>query len=370
MGTWGDRRIVLYTLRVALDGRVFRTSAAAGEPFVANFNGSGADLLHFLSSFIEALPTDKHIERDERHFGQPTSIRRRGRTISWRMDGGESGRKSQIRLRRDADAQERDRSGVEWEPFWAFAVVPENSVVGWLLVEKAGRHSLPTEWRKELQRQFAGAYRGYRLEIGIVREMSLWAQVENALDEERLIGFEVAYRSASTTAGSGAAGYERGMEKYERRMWRAPADQPKKGRKLREFRRAHTKTLIEGTREIELPFEADDLSDDRYTIRLRDDVAEIKATLYNSEGQPKTVVFEGLDPQQTIVMEDTALAPPDQDRFDTECRSAVRDLAASNMVGLAPKWDTGDWVHPEDAVKLEVKSDAPSPERDQGSEAN
>lgn len=367
MATWGDRRIALYTLRVALDGRVFRTNAATGEPFVANFNGSGADLLTFISAFVEALPSDSHIEKDERHFGQPTDIRRRGRTISWRMDGGESGRQSSIRLRRDGKARRRDRSGVEWEPFWAFAAVPQNSVVGWLLVEKSGRHTLPTEWRKELQRQFAGAYRGYRLEIGMVREMSLWAQVENALDDERLIGFEVAYRSSSTTQGSGAAGYERGMEKYDRRIWKAPADQPRKGRFLREFRRAHT-TTHDGSREIELPIETDDLSDERYSIRLRDDVAEIKATLFNSEGKAKTVVFEGLDPQQTIVIQDTVLAPPDQDRFDAECQSAVRDLASSNNVGLAPGWNTGDWEHPADAITLEVKSDAPSPTGHEGKE--
>lgn len=356
MAAWGDRRIALYSLRVELDKRVFRTDDNTREPFVANFNGTGGDLLIAISSFVEALPTDGHVERDERHFGQPRHIRREGRTICWEMDGGESGRTSWIKLHRDADRLQRERSGIEWAEYWAYAVVPRDSNQGWLLIEKDGRHTLPTAWRDELIKKFAQAYHGYRLRIGAVREASLWSQVENALDENRLIGFEVAMRSGDTTP-AGAAGFERGMEKYQRQIWRTTGD-PLPGRRLRIFRRLFTRNLTsDGIREIEAPIETDDMADDRFRIRLRDDVAEIKATVLNEDGVQKTVVFEGLDPQQTVVIEGTSDGHPDQGRFTAECRTTVADLARSGGVSLPPGWDTGTWEHPSDAPRMEVKAD-------------
>lgn len=356
--SWGDRRIMPYTLRVELDKRVFRTEDATREPFVANFNGAGADLLTAISSFVEALPTDELVERDLRHFGQPRDIRRRGRTICWRMDGGESGRSSSIRLKRDAERQERERSGIEWAPFWVYAVVPQNANQGWLLVEKEGRHTLPTEWRDELMRAFGRTYHGYRLRIGTVREASLWSQVENALDDNRLLGFEAALRSADNPSSTGhAAGFERGMVRLDRQIWRTAGD-ALPGKQLREFRRRFTGTRTPGgIVQVDAPIEVDDLSDDRFQIRLRDDVAEIKATVLNADGIAKTIVFEGLDPQQTIVMAGTSDGQPSQDRFASECRGTVADLATSGGVSLPPGWDTGDWEHPTDAPRMEVKAD-------------
>jgi hypothetical protein len=358
MASWGDRRIVPYTLRVELDRRVFRTDDTTREPFVANFNGSGGDVLHAISSFVEALPTDELVERDMRHFGQPRGIRRHGRTICWLMDGGESGRESSIMLRTGDPRRERERSGVEWAPFWVCAVVPKNANQGWLLIEKDGRHTLPSEWRKALSTTFAETYRGYRLRIGTVREASLWSQVENALDDNRLLGFEVALRSPDNSSPSRhAAGFERGMVKAERQMWRTAGD-PLPGRQLRLFRRTFTRNRTsDGLRQIDAPIDVDDLSDDRYQIRLRDDVAEIKATVLNDDGVQKTLVFEGLDPQQTIVMAGTSDGQPSQQQFFSECRSTVADLARSGGVALAPGWDTGSWEHPADAARMEVRID-------------
>ncbi|MGQ4600383.1 hypothetical protein [Nocardia sp. R6R-6] len=363
MGKWGsDRRIVPYGMRVELDRRVFRPESIDREPYAANFNGAGADLLHVISSFIEALPADRLVERDERHFGLPSDIRRKGRTICWRMEGGESGRASSIKLTRDGEKQSRERSGVEWEPYWVHAVVPYNSNQAWLLIEKNGRYTLPTEWRKELAQQFATAYRGYKLRISTVREASLWSQVENAVDDNRLVGFEVALRSADTpSATSQAAGFERGMTKQTREIW-AATDAPVPGHILRRFRRRYTRMRTpEGIRQIDAPLEVDDLADPRFQIRLRDDVAEIKATVLTEDGLSRTIVFEGLDPQQTYVMDDTSLGSPTQDRFIRDCRTAVGDLARSGGVALPPGWDSGDWSHPDTAILMEVKpSDTPS----------
>ncbi len=357
MASWSDRRIVPYTLRVELDRRVFRTDDNR-ELFVANFNGAGGDLLHTISSFVEALPADGLVERDMRHFGQARDIRRQGRTICWRMDGGESGRTSSIRLRRGAERQERDHSGVEWAPFWVFAVVPQNANQAWLLVEKDGRHTLPSEWRTELVKRFGEVHHGYRLVIGTVREASLWNQVENTNDP-RLLGFEVALRSPDNpSATQHAAGYERGMVRVDRQMYLTPGD-PLPGKRLREFRRRFTgNRTAHGIMEVDQPLDYDDLADERFHIRLRDDVAEIKATVLNEDGVRKTIVFEGgRDPIQTIVMSGTSDGPPSQDRFATECRSTVADLARSGGIALPPGWDTGEWEHSADTPRMEVRID-------------
>jgi hypothetical protein len=370
MATWGnDRRIVLYALRVELDLRVFRKEDKTREPFVANFNGSGGDLLHAISSFVEALPASELVARDMRHFGQPRDIRRQGRTICWRMDGGESGRATSVMLKRGDQWRTRELSGVEREPFWVFAVVPKNANQGWMLIEKHGHHTLPSEWRDELVKRFVEAYHGYRLVIGTVREASLWSQVENSTDD-RLLGFEVALRSPDNPSATGhAAGFERGMVRVDRQLYHVPGDAVM-GKRLREFRRKWTGTTTpSGIIEIDEPLDYDDLADDKYQIRLRDDVVEIKASVLNARGEPKTIVFEGgRDPVQTIVMSGTSQGQPDRDRFVSECRSTVRDLAQSGGVALPQQWDTMEWEHPADAVAMEVKVDESPGSSDQAEE--
>lgn len=363
MPVWNNnRRLALYTLRVELDRRVFRTADSTRELFVANFDASGGDLLHAISSFIVGLPTEGLVERDMRHFGQATDVRRRGRTIAWRMEGGESGRSSSIMLRKGDEWQTREPSGIERAPYWAFAVVPENSNQAWLMVEKDGNRSLPTEWRDELVKRFAAAYRGYRLVIGTVREASLWSQVESSADN-RLLGFEVALRSPDNPSSSGhAAGFEQGMVRIDRRIYQAAEPGGVIGKKLREFRRAFTgRRTPHGVLEVDEPLDYDDLADERNQIRLRDNVVEIKATVLNAEGRPKTVVFEGgRDPVQTIEMAGTSSGIPSQDHFVTECQSAVRDLAQSGGVALPSGWETGEWTHPDNAPRMEVRaSDSP-----------
>lgn len=357
MARWAaDKRIVPFSMRVEIDKR-YTQRGDPGEIFVGNFNGSGGDLLHYFSSFIEALPLEDLVERDTRHFGQPTAISRLGRTILWQMDGGESGRASSITLRRGGRKRKRDRSGVEWEPFWAMAVVPKDSNQGWLLVEKDGRYTLPTEWRKELVTQFSNTYPGFRLVISTVRDASLWNQVENST-EERLLRFEVSLRSADTTPASrGAEGYTRGMVEVQKRIFH-PVGNPAAGQRLRVMRRAFTRDLTpEGLVEISLPLEVDDLSDDRVKIRLRDDVEEIKATVLNDDNIERTIVFEGLDAQQTFVIENSAGEDVAEEVFARECRIAVRDLASTGGVTLRPGWEATEWGHPQDGPSVRIPVD-------------
>ncbi|MGF0313100.1 hypothetical protein [Rhodococcus sp. IEGM1428] len=367
MVSWtSDRKVVPYSMRVEVDRRILRT-ADERELFVANFNGAGADLLTSISAFVDGLPKGELVERELRHFGQPTDVRRVGRTLSWRMDGGESGRASSISLKKGGKQRQRYASGVEWSPFWVMATVPKDSNQGWLLIEKDGRYTLPTEWRAELIKQFALAHRGYRLVISTVREASLWSQVENALEEGRLVGCEVAIRAPTTTKSSeGAQGYSRGMVEVNRRIFQASGGLLP-GRRLRLFRRNFTRQLADGgLREIDLPLEVDDLADDRIKIRLRDDVVEIKATVLNDDGRERTITFEGLDAQQYFVMTGTTDEPPSQDKFVQECRTAVRDLAKAGGVTLAPGWEATTWKHPADAPVMQIAVDENGSSTNQG----
>lgn len=349
----GDRRIVPFSIRVERDLR-YSHPASDKELFVGNFDGGGSDLLTTISAFVEALPADVHIARDDRHFGMPTSIRRKGRSISWCMDGGESGRASSIVLKRGEEAQQRDRTGVEWVPFWVMAVVPKDANHGWLFVEKDGRHTLPTEWRKELIQQFAKTHKGYRLAISTIREESLWAQVENALDEPRVVGFEVALRAPD---GKSPHGYTRGMAQVDRQVFRS-TNGPVLGRVLRQFRRNYSGIRgPEGVMETNLPVDYDDLTDGNVKVQLMDGVVELKATLLNDAGVERTVAFEGLDGQQTFVMTGTSDAQPSQEKFETECAAVVSDLATSGGLSMLPGWDKPEWTHPLNAPTMKVIPD-------------
>ncbi|MFV8173817.1 hypothetical protein [Mycolicibacterium peregrinum] len=349
----GERQIVAYGLRVEVDGRAQRRTKnpPPHTPYPANFNGAGADLLTFFSSFINALPTDTLICRGDRHFGIPEEVERLGRTIRLRLSGGESGRRSKITLKAGGKEETREPSGVEWEPFRVAIVIPKDFNQGWLLVEKSGYHSVPTEWRQELVRAFKAAYPDYALKISTITEMSLWSQVENST-EPRLLAVEVIMRS-SDSSGDHSAGHPANMATYDTHVWEAVHAQP--GRVLRQLRRRFTRRKTkDGLVEITQPLDVDDLSDDDAKIELKDDVRQIKARVLNSEGRKKTVIFGGREPTMTIVMDGVFDLSPSATKFWQEARSAAVDLAISGGVSLAPKWDTGEWEHPENAIKVEV----------------
>lgn len=346
-----ERQIVPFGLRVELNGHAARRKNPPPlSEFPANFNAAGADLLIFLSSFIEALPAQM-VKRGDRHFGCPTKPARRGRTIILQMCGGESGRRTTIALKQGDRERTREASGVEWEPFWVAAVVPKNSNQAWLLVEKAGRHSIPTEWRTELASAFKDAYPGYVLKVSPITELSLWSQVENSTDP-RLLTFEAVMRDSSS-GGDHSAGHPGNMARYDTQVWHS--DKARQGTLLRQFRRMFTrKKTLNGLVEIDQPLEVDDLSDPNVNIVLRDDVRQIKARVFNSEGKKKTVIFDGREPQMTIAMDGVFEISPSETKFWEEARSVVVDLAANGGVSLAPKWDTDEWEHPDNAIKVEV----------------
>ena len=347
----GERLIVPFALRVELNGHAARRKNPPSlSGFPANFNAAGADLLMFLSSFIEGLP-DKMVKRGDRHFGCPTEPRRRGRTIVLQICGGESGRRTTIALKDGDPEQTRESSGVEREPFWVAAVVPKNSNQAWLLVEKAGRHTIPTEWRTELTDTFKEAYPGYLLKISPITELSLWAQVENSADP-RLLTFEAVMRD-SDSGGDHSTGHPGNMARYETQVWHS--DRATQGTFLRELRRMFTKEKTKsGLVEIDQPLDFDDLSDPDVKVVLRDDVRQIKARVLNSEGRKKTVIFDGREPQMTIMMDGVFDISPSETKFWEEARSVIVDLATNGGVSLAPKWDTGEWEHPDSAIKVEV----------------
>ncbi|MGW4097156.1 hypothetical protein [Mycobacterium sp. NPDC004974] len=356
----GERQIVPFGLRVELNGHAARRKNPPPlSEFPANFNAAGADLLVFLSSFIEALPAQM-VRRGDRHFGCPSNTKRRGRTILLQLHGGESGRRTTISLKHGDPEHQRETSGVEREPFWVAAVVPNNSNQAWLLVEKAGRHTVPTEWRTELSNAFKQAYPGYLLKISPITELSLWAQVENSTDP-RLLTFEAVMRDSSS-GGDHSAGHPGNMARYDTQVWHS--DKARQGALLRQFRRMFTrKKTPTGLVEIDQPLDVDDLSDPNATIVLRDDVRQIKARVFNSEGKKKTVIFDGREPQMTVVMDGVFDISPSEVKFWEEARSVIVDLAANGGVSLAPKWDTEEWDHPENAIKVEVSpSDVPAHE--------
>lgn len=359
-----DRRITPYALRVTLNGHAKRRKEPPPiTPYPANFNNAGGDLLHFLSSFVEALlVNDQMVQRKNRHFGRPRKVARQGRTLLFRIYGGESGRNTRIKTTATSKEKKRDHTGVEREPFWVYAVVPADANQAWLLVETHGHHTVPGEWRTELADQFKAAYPGYVLGISQVAEMSLWTQVENSVDP-RLLRFEVVRRSADG-AGDHSAGHPAGMVEYNKHIWEAP--EPRPGEALRALRRSFTRAKTKsGLVEITAPMEVDDLSDPDVTIDLDDGVMEIRARVLNSKGEPKTVVFDGREPRMSFVIEGVDAVPPNKKRFLREVRSAVEDLATGGGVSLPQGWDTGEWAHPDDAPELEVSpSDQPSTDQE------
>ncbi|NKR72893.1 hypothetical protein GS492_09585 [Rhodococcus hoagii] len=334
--------------------------SGTGDVPLSNFDGEGADLLPELDAFVHGLPNTQLVQRDDRHFGRPRDITRSGRVLRWTMEGGESGKERDIVLDVGEKPRKRTRRGVEYSAYHAYAVIPKNSVTGWILVEKDGGDSLPSEWRAELVRQFKIRHPKFKLVVSQVRSASLWREVENALEEERVLSVEVAMRAEdkdpSATTGRG---FPREALASTTDLYLPPHGKKGKGAFLRSIRRAFTfaKSATNGIIEIDLEDDLDELASEDLDVRLRSDVLEITARVTTDNGKRrKTIRFSGIrEPFESYLVEGLSdrITPL---RFADECRAHVKDLALEGGVTLAVGWDTGDWEPESILAPMEVNA--------------
>ncbi|MFE5708935.1 hypothetical protein [Rhodococcus koreensis] len=350
--------IVPFAVRLQRNGHFTHTSA--DEPILSNFDGRHADLLLEFDAFVRGLPGDSLVQRDDMHFGRPTDICREGRVLRWTMEAGQSGKERDIILTKGDTARKRLPDGVEYSSFHVYVVIPENSVTGWILVEKEAGDTLPSEWRSEFIAQFKKRYRKFIPKISQVRTAALWREVENAVSENRLLSVEVSQRTSDgnpldpeSTRGYPLEGLAATTLVY------AP-DQGGRwfGSKLRRLRRSFTtmKDAKGGLVHIDLNDPQDDF-ESGVEIKLRHDISEITARVLTEDGRPKTIRFSGIrEPFESYIVEGLNGVRINGDRFAFECRLHATDLAKNSGVTLPAGWDSGAWDAARPVLPMEVRT--------------
>ncbi|MET8317486.1 hypothetical protein ABZU78_25440 [Rhodococcus erythropolis] len=339
-----ESRTIIVPFSVRIERNLQYKHSSTEVPLLSNFDGRSADLLHTLFAFLNQLPTNELVERDFMHFGQPSSVKTEGRILRWVMQAGESGKERDIKLTKGDAARKRTADGVEWSSFHVYAVIPENAEFGWILVERESGDSLPSEWRTELCRFFKKKHPQFKLVLSQLRSTSLWREVENALEENRVLAVQVSHRAPSKDPGKES---ERGIPRdalssitdlYE------PPTGAATGMWLRLLRRACTVTKSStGIVEMDLADDTDDLGDG-FEVKLRKEIIEITARVLLEDGRQKTVRFSGAhEPFESYVIEGLQGVRVNEIRFATECKLHVIDLAREGGITLKSKWDTGDW---------------------------
>lgn len=356
-----DTVIVPFSLRVEQSSEVRHKPKIDGALPLSNFDGAGADVLRTFDAFVRGLQTeDRMVKRDDDHFGQPDIIQRSGRVIEFTMKGGESGRERRVRLDESSDEQTLKRSGVLSADFHVWVVLPENSIVGWILVEKDGVDTLPSAWRREFLRAFKKAHRGYKVTLAQIRNDAFWRLLESGLDDRRVIDVKVQRRAEPSKRERETRGFPLEVTKAEEIIYRVDKGWMN-GRQLKRIRRFFTvsKRSDGSIVEIDLADDARDEFAEGLDIKLDKDVLEITVHA-EIDGRRKTVRFSGArEPAESYVVEGlrgTRISPA---TFRTECRGHTVDLAQVSGVTLQQGWDTGDWPQTSQLSPLEVSFDDP-----------
>ncbi|AMT70474.1 hypothetical protein ABG82_09170 [Mycobacteroides immunogenum] len=345
-----------YSMRVEQSSEVRHKPKLEGPLPLSNFDGAGADLLKTFDAFVRGLLAhNEMVKRDDDHFGQPDEIVRAGRTMSFQLNGGESGRERTVRLDANSAEQKLKREGLLSTQFQVWVVVPTNSTVGWILVEKDGYDTLPSAWRRELIRAFKSRHRGYKLTLAQIRNDAIWRLLEKGLDDPQVIDVKVQRRAEPSNREQETRGFPLEVEKSTETVYRAKKGWMT-GRQLKRIRRFFTITKRSDGSLVEIDL-ADDTRDEfaeGLEIRLANDVLEITVHA-EIDGRRKTVRFSGArEPAESYVVEGlngTRITPR---TFRSECRGHTVDLAKVSGAPLANKWDTGEWTAEDQVSPLEV----------------
>lgn len=356
-----DTVIVPYSMRVEQSTEVRHKPKIDGPLPLSNFDGAGGDLLKTFDAYIRGfLLEDRLVDRGDDHYGKPTLINRAGRTLSFQMSGGESGRERTVRL--DATSQDRKlkRDGMLATEFQVWVAVPGNSTVGWLLVEKDGYDTLPSIWRREFVQGFRSRHKGYKVTISQIRNDAFWRLLENGLDDPRVLDIKVLRRAQPSKRETETRGFPLEVSKSEELVYRGPKGRMN-GRQLKRIRRFFTVSKrTDGTVvEIDLADDARDEFAEGLDIKLAQDVLEITVHA-EIDGRRKTVRFSGArEPAESYVVEGLNGTRVTPETFRRECRGHTVDLARASGAPLVDKWDTGEWTAEEQISALEVPFDDP-----------
>jgi hypothetical protein len=358
----GETVIVPFSIRVEQSSEVKHKPKIDGALTLSNFDGAGADLLKTMDAFVRGLLVqDQMVKRGDDHFGRPREIIRAGRTLSFEMDGGQSGRERSVKLDAESDEQKLKRDGLLSTQFQVWVTIPANSNVGWILVEKDGYDTLPSVWRREFVRAFKSRHRGYKVTISQIRNDAFWRLLESGLDDPRVLDIKVLRRAQPSDRESKTRGFPLEVSKTEETLYRANKGRMT-GRQLKRIRRFFTITKRSDGSIVEIDL-ADDARDEfaeGLDIHLAKDVLEITVHA-EIDGRRKTVRFSGAkEPSESYVVEGLNGTRVTQKTFRQECRTHTVDLAQVSGVTLVDKWDTGEWASEAQVSPLEVLFDDPA----------
>jgi hypothetical protein len=352
----GETVIVPFSMRVEQSSDVTHKPKIEGALPLSNFDGQGGDLLKTFDAFLRGLlDHNELVKRKDDRFGQPTEVMRNGRTLAFAMQGGQSGLERSVRLDAASAEQKLKRDGLLSTHFHVWVVVPKNSTVGWVLVEKNGYDTLPGVWRREFVRAFKTRHRGYKVTISQIRNDAFWRLLEQGLNDPRVLDIKVLRRAQPSKRESETRGFPLEVSKTEETLYKSDKGKMT-GRQLKRIRRFFTlaKRSDGSVVEIDLADDARDEFAEGLDIRLAQDVLEITVHA-EIGGRRKTVRFSGAkEPAESYVVEGLNGTRVSVRTFRKECRSHTVDLAQVSGVTLVDKWDTGEWTAEDQVSALEV----------------
>ncbi|WP_299956731.1 hypothetical protein [uncultured Modestobacter sp.] len=334
----------LVGFRFTIEDRYGRKAKRQKYPLAALPLTPSQDTLMAVSAYFESFDQKLDSHKDI-YFGEVAGIERRGRTIGATMTAGRGGLSST--LSDPAAPHEphfrREPRHVERVAIRQLVVVPENSVVGYWIVEAVGLRTLSQVYRDRFRRAFTGRWSRLSPKFEPIVHAEAWDQYEEddsvEVEEVRFV------RSRVTPDRAEALGVGDVKGEYIEIMQSVV---PRKGSWLKSVREANYRRNDSGVLEPR----SEDLTEVSARVRIG--------------GRETDVIIDREKPVgMRILLGDEGDGRPTDTYFYSRAREWVLELAKRDDVLLPAGWAKDEWDHDPEFGRLGADSDSSDQGTDQ-----
>lgn len=318
-----------------------------------NFDGSGAQFLRFVASYVKSMPDEGLIKDNNRYYGEPDAIVPAGETYSCRLISGTSGIDSRFRRKDRTEAFRRTGDDIEEIEFGVYLLQPPAAHVGFLLMERVGGRTVARAFRTTMIDHFKRVYPELILTLTRTAETDAWKAAEEAAEKVSVKKITAIHRGieASAMQELGLGGTARKLGEYQRVF--KFREEPESGAILKKARNflfppVATVSADGGTVSVGPEGESDGGEND-------DEVDELIAEVSYAGSPPRSIRYSGARPPlisypvEVLPSEDAPVA------FLRAAKKIAKNLVDTTDCRLESGWDTGDWKDYEDLPTWKVE---------------
>lgn len=316
-----------------------------------NFDGKKNSFIRHFAAYVDSLPSDRLVQKENRHFGMPHDVKKLGCTYQCKIVSGTSGILSVIgNPATGAPGYKRTPKDIEQLNFNVFFVQPPDAHIGFLLVETVAGRSVGQAFRTILINQIRARFPEITMTLARTAHTDAWKAAEEAGQSVSVKSITAIHRGigASAMQEVGLGGVARKVGEYHRVLKFREDPQPASVlKKAREYFFPPDNSIVAEGGTISIT-DGDDGGPDE------DEANELIAEVSYAGGSRQHVRVSGARPPLiTYPIKPVGTEDTDQS-FIREAKEVVKSLVEKTDCKLPPKWNDGEWEAEASIPKWEV----------------